>query len=372
MLDARSPFHPGEQALQARVGRRAASERAGRLMIRDVMADEHRVFFASLPLVFVGSLDDAGRPWASVLCGEPGFMASPHAKLLRIGAVPASGDPLALNLGVGAPVGLLGLDFQTRRRSRMNGVVTHAGEAGFDVRVLQSFGNCPQYIQARTPVVFGRSAPARVPAESALLSARAAALAGNADTFFIASAAPGARSGDPTQGVDVSHRGGSPGFVQVTVRDGRSVLSAPDFRGNSLFNTFGNLALEPRAGLLFLDFSSGDALLLTGHAEVLWDGVELAAFAGAERLLRFEVAEGRWLAGGGPTYPPNGGFSPSSDPSTSSVCAPSAGPGVSVRPGVAPSNGGMAGIFSGLPLTSTLSNMPRALKCASAIMSATL
>lgn len=288
-----SPFHPGEQALQARVGRRETSERAGRLMIRDFMADEHRAFFASLPLVFTGSLDDAGRPWASVLCGAPGFMSSPHAALLRVAATPAPGDPLARTLGVGAPVGLLGLEFQTRRRNRLNGVIERIDGAGFDVRVRQSFGNCPKYIQARTPVSVERVAPGRPQAESALLSARAAALVSGADTFFIA-------SGAPAQGVDVSHRGGKPGFVRVSVHDNRTVLTAPDFRGNALFNTFGNLLLEPRAGLLFLDFSSGDALLLTGKAAVLWEGPELAAFAGAERLLRFEVAEGLWLAGACP------------------------------------------------------------------------
>lgn len=288
-----SPFHAGEQALQARVGRRETSERVGRLMIRDFMADEHRAFFASLPLVFVGSLDDEGRPWASVLCGEPGFMSSPHATLLRVAAMPAPGDPLARNLRAGAPVGLLGLEFQTRRRNRLNGVIARIDQAGFEIRVQQSFGNCPKYIQARSPVLSRRSLPGRVHAEPALLSARAAALVSGADTFFIA-------SGASAQGVDVSHRGGKPGFVHVTARDGRTVLTAPDFRGNALFNTFGNLLLEPRAGLLFLDFSSGDALLLTGHAEILWDGPELAAFAGAERLLRFEIAAGLWLAGACP------------------------------------------------------------------------
>lgn len=294
MPNPRSPFHPGEHALQARVGRREAIERAGRLMIRDFMPDEHRAFFASLPLVFVGSLDDAGRPWASVLCGEPGFMASPHATLLRVAAKPASDDPLARNLGVGAPVGLLGLEFQTRRRNRMNGTVTHAHAHGFEVRVEQSFANCPKYIQARAPLGTQPGSPGASRAERAVLSPRAASLVGHADAFFIASAAPHARDGDPAQGVDVSHRGGKPGFVRLAAERGCTVLTAPDFAGNSLFNTFGNLALEPRAGVLFVDFATGDALQLTGRAEILWDGPELAAFAGAQRLLRFVVDEGAW------------------------------------------------------------------------------
>jgi hypothetical protein len=125
-----------------------------------------------------------------------------------------------------------------------------------------------------------------VRAEPALLSAHAAALVARADTFFIASA---------SHGVDLSHRGGKPGFVRLTREDGRTVLTAPDFVGNFMFNTFGNLALNPRAGLLFLDFSTGDVLSLTGEAEVVWEGAELDAFVGAERLLRFRLERGLWL-----------------------------------------------------------------------------
>jgi hypothetical protein len=78
------------------------------------------------------------------------------------------------------------------------------------------------------------------------------------------------------------------------MENGRTALTAPDFSGNSLFNTFGNLVLEPRAGLLFVDFATGDALQLTGAADIVWDGPELAAFVGAQRLLRFVVDEGAW------------------------------------------------------------------------------
>jgi predicted pyridoxine 5'-phosphate oxidase superfamily flavin-nucleotide-binding protein len=285
MGEDRSPFHPGEQALQARVGRRELSERIGRRMILDFMPDEQRAFLATLPLVLAGSLDDAGHPWASVLSGAPGFLASPDARTLRIAARAAADDPLARHLAAGAPLGLLGLEFQGRRRVRVNGTVTHVRARDFNVRVEQSFANCPKYIQARAPIGKHTAPPGASHAEGGVLSARAAELAARADTFFIASAAPGA-------GVDVSHRGGRPGFVRVTAGRRRTVLAAPDFAGNSLFNTFGNLALHPSCGLLFVDFVNGDLLQLTGRAEVAWDGPELEAFAGARRLLRFDVAAG--------------------------------------------------------------------------------
>lgn len=291
-----SPFHEGERAMQERAGVRERTERSGRRGIRDAMPDQHRVFFMTLPFVLVGSLDAQDRPWASVLAGRPGFIDSPDPRTLAIAVRPTADDPLAAALAPGAPLGLLGIELETRRRNRMNGRVIATDDRGFSVGVDQSFGNCPQYIQARAPAfVAAPEAPASR-AESAALSADAVALISRADTFFIATAAPGARAGDPAAGVDVSHRGGKPGFVRVTQEDGRSVLTAPDFAGNAFFNTFGNIAANPRAGLTFIDFATGAVLRLTGAAEVIWDGPDLAAFTGAQRLLRVVVEEGAWGA----------------------------------------------------------------------------
>jgi uncharacterized protein len=291
-----SPFHAGEQALQDRTGVRASVERAGQRIVRPFMPDQHRELFAELPMILVGSLDAGGRPWASVLAGRPGFIRSPDPVTLAIAATAQASDPLAENLRAGAPVGLLGIQLETRRRNRMNGTVTSL-DGGVTVRVDQSFGNCPKYIQARAPffaVDPAVAAPSAVHRESSALSPRAIAMIGAADTFFIATAAAaaGAPGAGVADGVDVSHRGGRPGFVRVSDDGGRTVLTSPDFVGNFLFNTLGNLAVNPRAGILVIDFATGDLLQLTGEATAIWDGPELAAFDGAERLLRFVVAEG--------------------------------------------------------------------------------
>jgi uncharacterized protein len=198
---------------------------------------------------------------------------------------------------------LLGIELATRRRNRANGRIAALGNGSFEVHVEQSFGNCPQYIQARTPTFVAAAAaaarsvpPSREPStEGRVLSSRAAALVARADTFFIATAAANARGGDAVHGCDVSHRGGNAGFLRVEREQGASVLYWPDFRGNFFFNTLGNLAENPRAGLLFMDFDSGETLLLTGAAEVIWDGPLVAAFAGAERMLRFVPQEGVWV-----------------------------------------------------------------------------
>ncbi|WP_457333396.1 pyridoxamine 5'-phosphate oxidase family protein [Rhizobacter sp. P5_C2] len=289
-------FHAGELAVQQRAGTRALVDGFAPRMLRDAMPLQHQQFFAQLPTLFIGSLDALRRPWASVLAGAPGFVDAQDARHLRIRAPRDAADPLSQHLAVGDPIGLLGLEPHTRRRNRLNGTVTQLDAQRIDVEVDQSFGNCPQYIQARAPRrVDAAALPGRP--EGTLLSTEATALVRGADTLFIASASPHARGHAGADGVDVSHRGGRPGFVRVDTVDGRSVLTVPDYRGNRLFNTLGNIAAHPHAGLLFIDYERGDLLQLTGDAELVWDGAELPAFEGAQRLLRLRVEAGVWRPG---------------------------------------------------------------------------
>ena len=286
-------FHAGELEVQRRAGVRELVEGMASRMIRDAMPLQHQQFFGQLPTLFVGSLDAMRRPWASVLSGTPGFVDALDARHLRIRAARDAADPLSAHLAVGDPIGLLGLEPHTRRRNRMNGTVTQVDAARIDVQVDLSFGNCPQYIQAReAQPVDEPPAPARP--EGTRLSPEATALVRAADTLFIASASPHARGEAGADGVDVSHRGGRPGFVRVETLDGHSVLTIPDFRGNRLFNTLGNIEAHPHAGLLFMDYPRGDVLQLTGDATLVWDGPDLQAFAGAQRLLRLTVQAGVW------------------------------------------------------------------------------
>ena len=274
-----SPWHAGERLLQQHVGIAERMAVTGPKVIRDYMPDQHRIFFEQLPFLVAGAVDGQGDPWAGVLEGLPGFVSSPDPRSLRVSAVPDADDPLLAGLGPDRPLGLLGIELHTRRRNRANGRIAAWDGKRFDVAVTQSFGNCPQYIQARE-FQFSRSPALRfpgVPNERGGLDDAARALIARSDTFFVATYADeGGRK------VDVSHRGGKPGFVRV---DG-DVLTIPDFSGNRFFNTLGNMVLNPRAGLLFIDFERGDVLQLTGTAEVILDSPEIAQFKGAERLWR--------------------------------------------------------------------------------------
>jgi predicted pyridoxine 5'-phosphate oxidase superfamily flavin-nucleotide-binding protein len=257
--------------------------------------------FEELPMLFVGSLDAQGRPWASLLTGPPGFVRSPDPRTLQIHGALDPADPLRERVRRGAALGVLGIQLETRRRNRVNGLVRESGPTLLEVQVAQSFGNCPKYIHRRAPSFWAPPGPVRfgaVQAEGALLSSAAQAIVKRADTFFIASASsPAPRVGQHAEGVDVSHRGGAAGFLVVGCEGARSLLTAPDYLGNFFFNTLGNLSLYPKAGLLFIDFERGALLSLSVDAEIVWDGSELQAFPGAQRLTRFRVSEGLLAAG---------------------------------------------------------------------------
>jgi uncharacterized protein len=294
-----SPYHPGEQLVQERAGAREVAERVGRQVIRDRMPDQHREMFAKLPTAIVGSVDSDGRPWASVLVGHPGFITSPDPRHLQICASTDKAGAFSFRAAMGGAIAILGIELGTRRRNRMNGKIIAAESHSFTIEVAQSFGNCPKYIHAREARIVGSPPSLRdrnIFRESSKLSNEAVELVSRSDTFFIASCSPGYRSSNPVEGVDVNHRGGRPGFVRVTEDTGTSVLTSPDFVGNSAFNTFGNIALNPVAGLMFIDFESGGILSLTGTATVIWNAPEIAAFPGAQRLLEFKVHEGARIA----------------------------------------------------------------------------
>lgn len=292
-----SPFHPGEIAAQERFGVRERMAEQGKRVIRNYLNEQHRQFFHQLPFIIAGTVDAQGCPWASILTGNPGFLSTPNERTLRVAASPLAGDPIRNHLEEGAPIGLLGIELHTRRRNRMNGTIVAPDLQGFDVQVGQSFGNCPKYIQARDYAPIERSTSVKMQRLSQL-DTPTHRLISTADTFFIASAYLEESAG-AAQGVDVSHRGGKPGFVRI---DDADTLTVPDFSGNLHFNTVGNLMLNPKAGLLFVDFERGDLLYLSGEAEVIWEGEEVRAFDEAERLLRFHIKEGIYVEGSLPLH----------------------------------------------------------------------
>ena len=285
MHEVASPYHDGELEVQRRAGVGDQAAEVGRIVAATISSAAAR-FLAGQRLAVAASLEAGAQPWASLLTGPPGFLLPVDERLLRVAFQPQAGDPLVANVRTRPELGLLVLDPATRRRMRLNGRGL-LREDGLFLFTEQVYGNCPKYIQKRR-LVASSSEPPSTPARGARLDARQQDWIARADTFFIASF-------HPKGGADASHRGGNPGFVRVL---DASRLAFPDYVGNNMFNTLGNLAHHPQAGLLFVDFESGDVLQLAGRASLHWQPERTVEFQVSAVLetrrasaLRFELLE---------------------------------------------------------------------------------
>lgn len=103
------------------------------------------------------------------------------------------------------------------------------------------------------------------------------ALIEESDFFFLATA-------DAKGRPDCSFKGGAPGFVRVAAPD---LLVWPDYDGNGMFLSLGNIRANPQIGLLFLRTGERPARLrVNGTAEVVFDDEAMEGFAGAQLLVR--------------------------------------------------------------------------------------
>lgn len=250
-------FHEGETAVQRRAGVEAEARRLEGMLGASGLSAGAVAFLASQRFAALTGRDHDGVLWISPLAGPPGFLRGDEG-LLRVSAVPRAGDPLHEIPG-GQQVGLIAIDLAARRRLRVNGELVDADGGGLTVRVDQSYGNCPKYIHRHAIDAAGLATPVP-PRRATLLDPADQALIAGSDTFFLGTS-------HPTRGSDASHRGGPPGFVRV---GSPTRLWWPDFPGNNMFNSYGNLAVNDEAALLFIDFGTGAALHLTGTARVRW------------------------------------------------------------------------------------------------------
>jgi uncharacterized protein len=278
-MAADAGFHSGELAVQRRAGVRDEAERLSRMLGPARLGGGIAAFLAARTFAVITARDASGRLWTSPLAGSPGFLEVASPTTLALHASPAAGDPLH-GLAPGQQAGLVVIEFSTRRRVRVNGTLTAAGDGTLTVEVEQAYGNCPQYIKPRVITAGDFGASGGAARRGVALTARDTALVAAADTFFLGTA-------NPDRGCDASHRGGPPGFVRSADGGG---LWWPDYPGNNLFNSLGNLAVDPAAALLFLDFNTARTLQLSGTAEVDWAAVALPGDEGrAGRRVTFAV-----------------------------------------------------------------------------------
>lgn len=263
------PYHHGSRAVQDLVGVRELADHVGR-SIGDGIRPVAAAFLELQPMLVIGGADPAGAVRASLLTGAPGFVRATGPRQVSVAGGLGAADPLASALAhEGTPVGTIALDPRTRRRMRLNGRARPTPR-GLAIEADQVFSNCPKYIQKRQLLPGRREPEPCAPVRGEALTPDQRAFVAAADTFFIATV--------HAHGADAGHRGGNPGFVRIL---SPTELAWRDYPGNSMFLTLGNLTADPRAGLLFLDWTTGSTLQLTGTARTTHadDGSRTVRFA---------------------------------------------------------------------------------------------
>lgn len=281
-----SAFHEGELKAQRLAGEEEQGESNGAMISNKIMSGALN-FIRTQKMAILSSRGAPGQRWASILFGNPGFLEPSDGRALAIAVDPNQNDltdPFWENLNSDEHIGVLVIDLQSRRRLRINGT-GHVANGVLNLRVEESYGNCPKYITRRDLRIEPReSAPRKAALLGSTLGEAQASLLRETDVLFLA-------TGHPQRGADASHRGGNPGFVQVI--DAKTVR-IPDYSGNSLFNTLGNLLVDAHFGMLVPDFQCGTALQLTGTAGVIWVPQNSARDSQAtNRFVEFHVAEWR-------------------------------------------------------------------------------
>jgi len=282
-------FHSGEKEIQEKTGQAVIANSNSKLIANTIIKGAIG-FIEKQPMVIVSSVDKNEQVWTSILIGEHGFIEVPDSNSLSINLDKIHSDKDDIfykNITEGSPIGMLFIELSTRRRFRINGTTSMDGNR-INISILESYPNCPKYIQQRNiqdPDAFQKVEVKKLHGD--LLSIDIQNWISSVDTLFWGSISNEGR-------LDASHRGGKNGFVEIL---NNTSIKVPDYHGNSLFNTFGNVAQNKISGVLFIDFQNRKTLQLTGKAELLFDQKseeDLEKTGGTGRFWTFQVKE--WIS----------------------------------------------------------------------------
>ncbi|KAF8428411.1 hypothetical protein L210DRAFT_3564313 [Boletus edulis BED1] len=279
-------WHKGEHAIQHKMGYAGVMSQAW-TQIEPEMPEQHQAFYKThLPFIPVTTIDDRRRPWSSILAGrdgQPGFVTSQRLDELTLHAHVWEGDPFPQNVALGsrespALIAGIGVEFSTRRRNKFAGYVEALEEDGPVLRVHsvvnEAIGECPKYINIRDLMAFSETNPRVVyrclnlsPDER--LPDDIVSFIHGSDALFFGTYYDAGEDGEQfLSHVGMNHRGGRPGFARIRPSDGRTLV-IPDYSGNRLLTSLGNIEATPVAGATFVSFETGAVLYLTGDAHNL-------------------------------------------------------------------------------------------------------
>ncbi|MEV5966566.1 pyridoxamine 5'-phosphate oxidase family protein [Kribbella sp. NPDC051952] len=324
-------WHPGEAAMHRLLGVPAHDNPT-----IPGLPTAYGLWMERSPLLALGTVDRTGRIWTTVLGGRAGVIKPIAAGVLGLSSSAhldprGEGDPgwtafdpvlealfsstqdgRVVDHAGGKLVAGLAMNLEERTRVKLAGrmlrgvVLANAAETTetepqdptrVDVQMAlaieETLGNCPKYLNRKA--VWTHEASPRLVSDSLPLPDEAVELIGKADIFFLSS-----RYG--AESMDTNNRGGAPGFVRVfsnSADEGVSLVY-PEYSGNRLFQTLGNLQTDPAVGITFPDFETGDVLYLTGRAEVLIGAEATAVLPHSKVAVKVTVEAARFVSDGLP------------------------------------------------------------------------
>jgi predicted pyridoxine 5'-phosphate oxidase superfamily flavin-nucleotide-binding protein len=164
-------YHGGSRRLQDRFDTRRIADRLEEKTVRGTIDDDDRAFIEARDMFFISTADEEGRPQCSYKGGDPGFVRVVDEHTIAFPNYDGNGMYLtAGNMLVNPHVGMLFIDFERRKRMRLNGVASvdendpllaEYPEAQFVIRVraTEVFPNCPRYIHEYKLVQRSRFVP---------------------------------------------------------------------------------------------------------------------------------------------------------------------------------------------------------------------
>ena len=326
------PWHEGEDKIH-RLTHLPASDNPTHSMLVGALA--RRVTLS--PTIALGAIDKQDRIWCTIWGGDIPIAQQVARGVIGIRTqVDASFDPVVEALYGGQSdgevvrdnkmVSALSINLEERDRVKMFGQmmagslnaddsssgsmadhesnkVGRTGNAQLVVQISQSLGNCPKYLNKKAIKSYTSAKP-RLISNSPVLSTDAIDHIHSADIFFIASRGP--------EDMDCNHRGGSPGFIRVIQTqkgtepsdssnlpaETGSALVWPEYSGNNLYQTLGNLTYTPRAGIVIPNFTTGTVLYMSGTTEVLIGAAASKVLTKTKLAIRFTITAARFVSDG--------------------------------------------------------------------------
>ncbi|KAF8999569.1 hypothetical protein BDZ89DRAFT_935827, partial [Hymenopellis radicata] len=279
-------WHPGEASIRHKLGLDTdPSALYGYALIQGDLPHDHAQFHSTrLPFLPVTTLDVHGRPWGSILAGtgERGFVSYPRYTTLVAHAKIWEGDPIndiKFEEDGTALIAGIGVELSTRRRNKLAGKIMKIDKSdtcNIEIMVNEAIGNCPKYIAVRELDPYPAAAQVADRnlnmEDSDRLPSEALSLTQQSDTIFFGTTHDSRAPLFPSH-LGMNIRGGRPGFVRVLPSDGRTIV-LPDYSGNRILTSLGNIEATPLASITFPSFTTGDVLYVTGRARNVVDKEE--------------------------------------------------------------------------------------------------